>query len=925
MAYVELTCTNPGSENARKNGRVRVYYTSGSGTVSVSKLTGFRTDSYSTTSWGKSDQYVTITVGGKSSGALSCPNIYMKANSSEADWSSLTPSFSGLTGSSAVTVTLSGTGLGTNLRGSIWGNASIDAGYQSPSPGNVYSKSVSRTSAVLYASGYDLKGASLTGGGWDVSTNGGSSWTYYSGSPLGDKTISSLTPNTTYHFRNYVTTAGGGANSSWNSFTTSGNAPTATSLSISNITRTSATVSINGTYDTNASWGGWECVYGTSTSYDSSTSGSMTGLTPNTTYYVKGRFKDNWGRWSNYVTTSFKTAGNAPTITSHGVSSHSSTSVEMYYTATYDTNSGFSTMRWDYTTGTLPSGATDPTAYNTNSITGLKANTTYNYRLVLVENQSYLSSTATGTFKTDYETQSVKSITITNVGETSVEFVVSVLNPSWLTNMTTWVYEGTTLVGTQSKTSGITADNTFTFEDLDPGVEYTIKAQITTYAQDSSNPGYKSSIYQVSTSTQDSNYVHLMRSDGTEQAYKMYVMGRGNIYNPSRMGWQTGYYATGSTGSTIQSTLTQITTSTGSAAASTTWIEILPSTKYTISNEDDVSFIIHGTDVNNKITTTGYTVSAGSTYDYVGTSTTTRLWVSVYSSTNNTINYASARAFKMNIFRTIEKTLIPADNVVYMNGKIRYIDIIQAGSSVNNYSHIVELEVYDDNNSNIALGKSASLIKGSSATRLNVITDGTIGTATTNYAIITPKSSTDLETIVRVDLGKEYANIDHVVLWRYYGDNRIYNNTKLYGRDANLRLTWKFHSYKIQGVYAETEEGVGFTVNYDDIIGVPIITGITQNPANSVNTITGTNITINADWLMTLPPVLDSWVSYRTDAILAVRRGYLLKQDVGDLTALSTTVKDSLVEAINEVYEDYYGSQTYQSILNSLLNSILVG
>lgn len=924
MAYVELTCTNPGTQNARKNGRVRVLYTAGSGTVTITGLQGYRTDRFDTKSEGKSYQTVELIVGGKSSGAISCPNIYLPKNSNVTNWSPVSYTFSGLTGSSSVSLNITVSDFAT-LNGSNWANATIDAGYQAPSAGSVYAKDVSRTSATLYASGYDLKGASLTDGGWDVSTDGGSTWTYYAGSPLGDKTLTGLTPNTTYYFRNYVATSGGNANSSWNSFTTSGNAPTATSLQISNITRTSATVVIHGTYDTNASWGGWECVYGTSTAYGSSTDGTMTGLSPNTTYYVRGRFKDNWGRWSNYVTTSFKTTGNAPTITSHGVSSHGQTSMQMHYTATYDINSSFSSMRWDYTTGDLPSGATDPTAYNTNTITGLEPNTTYKYRLVLVENQSYLAAYATGTFKTDYETQEIDNILIEDITETSLKFTVVVSNPTWLTNVTAQIYQGDTLVGTQTITSGITANNTFLFENLNPGTEYTIKAQITTYAQDTDNLGYSSDIFQISASTPEMSNVHVMRSDGTDKTYKMYVMGRGNIYNPDRMGWQNGYYDIAIPGSSIDTILTQPTGATESAAASTTWIEIIPNISYTIKNEDEVDFIIHGTDVNNNITSAGYVVSPGSTYEFTGTADTTRMWISVHSTTIDTINYATAKTFKMSIFKTVEKTLIPTDNIVYINGKIRYIDIIQAGNTKNDNSHIVELEVYDDNNTNIALGKSAFVIKGKDFERLEVITDGKIGEGWQDYADIKPESTTDLETIVRVDLGKDYTNIDHVTLWRYYGDNRVYHNTKIYGRDSTTKLTWKFHSYKIQGEYAETVDGASFTIDYDSIIGVPIITGVIQEPTNDIYTITGTNITINADWLMTQPPVLDSWVSYRTDAILAARRGYLLKQDIGDLSELSTTAKGSIVEAINEIYNDYVATAQHSGILDFMLDSILIG
>lgn len=744
-----------------------------------------------------------------------------------------------------------------------------------------------------------------------------------SGSWQSSNSFTGLTANTSYTFyaraMNY--------NSSWTtsggkSGTTTGNAPTATSLSVSNVARTSASISINGTYDTNASWGGWEWKYGLSTSSYGSVNtgtGSLTGLTPNTAYYATARFKDNWGRWSGWVNNSFKTTGNNPSINSHGVQTYGQTTMTMKYSASYDTNDSLSSYKWEVGTST----SYGKTFTNTNSLTGLNANTTYYYKLTVMSSQGR-SSTATGSFKTDYATQQVTSIISEDITETSISGVVNVPNPSWLTNLTIWIYSGDTLINTITKTTGISAANSFLFEDLSPGTSYEIRARITTKTQNSSG-GYNSSIKTLAITTVDASPIHVIKSDGTDKKYKMYVMGKGNIYDSSMMGWQNGYYATGTAGQAISATLTQSTEVNGGAAASTTFIEILPNIPYTITNNDtDVDFIIHGTDSSNNITTTGYTISPGQSYTYTGTTSTNRLWISIKSSTNPIVNYATARFFKLNIFRTIEKTLIPKDNIVYINGKIRYIDIVQAGNNnptYGMYSHIVALKVYDSAGNDIALNKSVTMIKGKNPQNLSKITNGNI--AATDYATISGKTSNDLETIVRVDLGKDYTDIDHVILWRYYGDGRTYLNTKLYGRDTTTRLTWKFQDFRIQGEYVETSSGYSSTIRHEAIEGVPVILSVLQEPNNSTNTIIGTKLTINADWLASIPPVLDSWISYRTDAILAANQGRLLKTEIGSLSELTTTAKSSLVDAINEVWNDYNGSDQYTNILNAVLNAIL--
>lgn len=772
--------------------------------------------------------------------------------------------------------------------------------------------------------------ASCTG---SAGTNGGSvSYTWYlnGGSSRSGSSVSwsGLSPNTSYSVSVTATNSYGLTASASRTVTTGVPSRPTYSTSFTNVTSTSARLVINVTsnpdswwavhyYETNGNWKGATTRGATGTF-----NVDYTGLAHNTQYNMATQYggpNDTYlqGKQNHYVTTS----GDAPTITSHGVQTYGQTTMIMRYTATYDTNSSLSSYRWDYTTGALPSGPTDPTALNTNTISGLTPNTTYNYRLVVVESFAYRTSSVTGTFKTDYATQQITSIVEGDITETSLSVVVNVPNPSWLNSLTCWLYEsdGTTLIATRNVTSGITAANSFLFEDLDPGTEYIVKAQINTYSQTASVGGYDSDIEQLSVTTLDASPVSVIRSDGTITKHKAYVMGKGDIYNPRRMTWQNGYYAIGAIGDDITTLLTQSTSTSGGSASTVGYITILPAIEYTITNNDEVDFIIHGTDSSGIITSAGYTLSPGSSYTYIGSSSTTRLYISIESDTNPMINYATAPYFKLNIYRTVQITLIPKENFVYINGKIRYIDIVQAGNSANTNTHINGLQVFDEAGNNVALNKPVSLIKGENATNLDIITDGNVELE--KYATIEPESNNDLQTIVRVDLGQEYTDIQYAKVWRYWSDGRSYLQTGLYGRDSTTRMTWKFQSYKHEGEYAETADGYVGRVYYQEINSFPLITSIVLDPPNTQASLEGTKMTVGAEWVTYIPPVLDSYVSYRTDAILAANQGRLLKIDIGDLSELITDDKQNLVDAINEIYTDYMGESGYTNVLDALLDA----
>ena len=813
------------------------------------------------------------------------------------------------------------------FRGSRNGNinsAVFTYNFNTPTVGNP-SVSISSSSSTTTSIS-----ASCTG---SAGTNGGSvSYTWYlnGGSSRSGSSVSwtGLSPNTSYTVSVTATNSYGLTASTSTTVATGVPSRPTYSTSFTNVTSTSARLVINVTsnpdswwsvhyYETNGNWKG-----ATSRGSTGTFNVDYTGLAHNTQYNMATQYggpNDTYlqGKQNHYVTTS----GDAPTITSHGVQTYGQTTMVMRYTATYDTNSSLSSYRWDYTTGTLPSGPTDPTALNTNTITGLTPNTTYNYRLVVVEDVAGRTSSVTGTFKTDYATQQITSIVEGDITETSLSVTVNVPNPSWLNSLTCWLYEsdGTTLIATRNVTSGITAANSFLFEDLDPGTEYIVKAQINTYSQTASVGGYDSDIEQLSVTTLDASPVSVIRSDGTITKHKAYVMGKGDIYNPRRMTWQNGYYAIGAVGDNITTLLTQSTSTSGGSASTVGYITILPAIEYTITNNDEVDFIIHGTDSSGIVTSAGYTLSPGSSYSYTGSASTTRLYISIESDVNPMINYATAPYFKLHIYRSVQKTQIPKENFVYINGKVRYIDIVQAGSNENNGSHIVELEVYDEAGNNIALNKPATVVKGGEYGNLNVITDGVVDSS--YYANIEPKSDNDLQTVVRVDLGQEYTDIQYVKLWRYWKDGRTYYQTAIYGRDATTRLTWKFQSYKSTGEYPETADGYVGRVYYQEIQSFPLISSIVLDPPNTTPTLEGTKITIGADWVTYIPPVIDSYVSYRTDAILAANQGRILNSEIGTLSSLTTEEKSSIVEAINEIYSNYNAESQYTNILDALLDA----
>ena len=727
--------------------------------------------------------------------------------------------------------------------------------------------------------------------------------------------LTDLTPNTLYYVRARV-------KDNWDrwsdyiygSFTSSGNAPIINAVE-ETVGRTTVTLTPDVTYDIKDGLRTVKVVYGedwgeTTTITNNTAVITLSNLTPNTDYIYQFNITSKKNRISNYFNDSFKTTGFAPNISAMTVDKAQTTAF-LNPTVEYDTHDSLDYYVIDY----------GKTSYekttNSLTLTDLEPETSYLYKICAVGIQGLSSDTIQGNFTTCYATQEIQDMYVLDNGSDFIKMGIEIAYPYKIDQLLYWLYkeDGITVEkeGIITGTYNIKEVTEVNLENLEPKKNYIFKAQLKTIGVEYDLSNLYSSIRELNVETTASTPFAIIAADGTEKRYNGYVLGSGNIYNPYNMMWQNGYYTAGYIGDNINTLL-----NVDEGACSSTPIPIIPGTEYTITNnETDITYVIHVTDNFGTITQNSLNMEPNSKIILVGASNSTKLWISVLSDTQP-INQTSAKFFNLSIFRTLAKTLINLENIVYINGKIRYIDIIQSGNTVDHNSHIVELKVFNTKGENVALNKTSILIEGETIENGEAITDGDISSS--NYATIIP--STNLETIVRVDLGEEYEDINSVTLWRYYNDNRIYYNTRLYGRDENLRLTWKFQSYRIEGEYEETVEGATFYLRRENISSVPIILNVLLNPDNDDTTMTCVDITLDADIVDFLPPVIDNLISTRIDAILSAKQGSVLRSDIGDLTNLITLTKEDLVQAINEIYVDYNGKETaYSNILEALLET----
>lgn len=216
------------------------------------------------------------------------------------------------------------------------GSVTIPAQVTAPSYSSISAGSITSNSVVLSAT-INNGGASITSGGWQLSTNGGTNWTTYSGDWT-SKTITGLTRATTYTYRGYATNSVGTTYSSTSTFTTLAEKPSYTAISSSNVTATSVTLSAtinNGGATITA--GGWQLSTdggSTWTTYSGDwASKSITNIQRNTTYTYRGYATNSAG--TTYSSTgTFTTLIAIPTVSAPTVSDITYNSLSASFTIT---------------------------------------------------------------------------------------------------------------------------------------------------------------------------------------------------------------------------------------------------------------------------------------------------------------------------------------------------------------------------------------------------------------------------------------------------------------------------------------------------------------------------------------------------------------------------------------------------------------
>lgn len=751
--------------------------------------------------------------------------------------------------------------------------------------------------------------AGTNGGNVSVSTtlNNGSAKTGTSPSWSG------LTPNTSYILRATATNSAGLTATSSKTVTTTGNAPTINSVTASP-SRTSVILNPNVSYDTNASFSSYSIRYGTSTSYGStSTSTTISGLTPNTTYYYSMTVTDNWGRTSAAKTGSFKTTGNDPVIESHGVYRYDQTDVEMEYSASFDTNDSLSQQEWDYGTST----SYGNTVSGTNHLANLTPNTVYYYRLKVRGVQGRIGI-ATGSFKTDPETVTISALDISEITETTAKVNYTFNNPSNVA-----VFESIETIITKDggadqtyEESNVIPPYSKIYNNLEPGAKYTYKTRVIIRGQlgiGNHYTFYTSPWVIREFETLASTPFVKIDSNGVIKHYKGYALGKSDIYNGYSSEWKNGNYS-----ETVNSLISF--NGEGAGVSKVKYIEIMPNDAYSyefpveqFTTSSGITLILtNASDIIQKVVK----VIPGQSGS-INTDSSTRLYITC---TGTDLNKETARYIRFSIYRSIRKVPLDKESIVTLNNKIRYIDISQngytKGTTIGSDGKIIELDVYDKLGNNIALNKNVTIEKGSGS-NLEKITDGNHDGS--SYCTLNENSA---GTTVRIDLGQEYSydQIDRVVLWRDV--DCIYRESRLLGLDASKQITWKFQSYKSEGVYKETSEGYtarSRKAKTKHNIYITSLLNELDNPPFA------DKITINADWDISIPPVIADLTTHRVDAIIAANSGRLLKNDVGDLTALTTTEKSNLVDAINEIWNGINKTEEEFTVLDFVLESILCG
>ncbi len=229
-----------------------------------------------------------------------------------------------------------------------------------------------------------------------------------SGTGTFSTTVTGLTATTTYYVRAYAINSQGTAYGSQVSFTTSPvlSLATVTTASVSTFTSTTALLGGNVTSDGNAAVTERGVCYATTpnptTANNKTTIGSgigtfsttVTGLTANTTYYVRAYAINSQGTaYGTQVSFTTSPVISLPTVTTSSVTTYTSTTALLGGNVTSDGNATVTESGVCYSTSQNPTTSNNKTIIGSGTgtfsttVSGLKANTTYYVRAYAINSQ----------------------------------------------------------------------------------------------------------------------------------------------------------------------------------------------------------------------------------------------------------------------------------------------------------------------------------------------------------------------------------------------------------------------------------------------------------------------------------------------------------------------------------------------------------